>query len=233
MNKLKFTLILAFAFTMQMQSQNSSDLLAHYKAYYAQMQQLGDTQGIINAMNHLTILEPTVRRLDTLAYIYMSDGKHRQAISLLGAEVNESDTDLDSQVKAISLKSLNEPKLAIEHYEVLYKRKPSPQLAYELSDLKIITDDLTGATINISYGIAYATSDMMKAYYESQTPYQVSLMAGFVYLKAIIKFRENPETNHDASIAILEEALQIAPNFNLATIAINAIGSQKESLETK
>ena len=69
---------------MQMQSQNSSDLLAHYKALYAQMQQLGDTQGIINAINHLTILEPTVRRLDTLAYIYMSDGKHRQAISLLG-----------------------------------------------------------------------------------------------------------------------------------------------------
>ena len=233
MIKIKYTLILAFAFVFQTQSQNSSDLLAHYQSYYVQMKQLGDTQGIINAMNHLAILEPNIRRQDTLAYIYMSEGKHRQAISLLGAEVKESDTDLDSEVKAISLKALNEPKLALEHYEVLYKRKPSPQLAYELADLKILTNDLTGATINISYGIAYSTPEMVKAYYESQTPYQVSLMAGFVYLKAITKFRENPETNHEASIAILEEALQISPNFNLATIAISAIRSQKESLETK
>jgi|TARA_B110000967_G_scaffold93239_1_gene95821 tetratricopeptide (TPR) repeat protein len=233
MIKIKYTIVLAFAFVMQMQSQNSSELLAHYQSYYVQMKQLGDTQGIINAMNHLSILEPKVRRQDTLAYIYMSEGKHRQAISLLGVEVNESDTDLDSEVKAISLKALNKPELALEHYEVLYKRKPSPQLAYELADLKIITDNLTGATVNISYGIAYSTSDMMKGYYESQTPYQVSLTAGFMYLKAIAKFRENPETNHEASITILEEALQLAPNFNLATIAISAIRSQKETLETK
>ncbi|MBT4916376.1 MAG: hypothetical protein HON66_06075, partial [Formosa sp.] len=55
MNKIKYTIILAFAF-LQTQSQNTSDLLAHYKAYYSQMQKLGDTQGIINAMNHLIIL---------------------------------------------------------------------------------------------------------------------------------------------------------------------------------
>ena len=63
---------------MQLQSQNKSELLAHYKAYYAQMQQLGDTQGIINAMSHLIILEPNIRRQDTLAYMYVSEGKHRQ-----------------------------------------------------------------------------------------------------------------------------------------------------------
>ena len=66
MNKIKYTIILAFAFVLQMQSQNSSDLLAHYKTYYIQMQQLGDTQGIINAMNHLIILEPNIKRQDTL-----------------------------------------------------------------------------------------------------------------------------------------------------------------------
>jgi len=58
-------------------------------------------------------------------------------------------------------------------------------------------------------------------------------MAGFVYLKAIAKFRENPKTNHDPSIALLEEALLLAPNFNLAGIAIDAIRAQKEGLQAK
>ena len=233
MNKINYTIILAFVFVMQLQSQNKSELLSHYKAYYAQMQQLGDTQGIINAMSHLIILEPNIRRQDTLAYMYVSEGKHRQALSLLGVDVNESDTDLESEIKAISLKTLNESSRAIEHYEVLYKRSPSVLLAYELADLKIKTDDLTGAMLNITYGMANTTTDMMKAYYESQSPYQVSLMAGFVYLKAIAKFRENPKTNHDPSIALLEEALLLAPNFNLAGIAIDAIRAQKEGLQAK
>ena len=233
MNKINYTIVLAFIFVMQLQSQNKSELLTHYKAYYAQMQQLGDTQGIINAMNHLIILEPNIKRQDTLAYMYVSEGKHRQALSLLGVDVNESDTDLESEIKAISLKTLNESSRAIEHYEVLYKRSPSVLLAYELADLKIKTDDLTGAMLNITYGMANTTTDMMKAYYESQSPYQVSLMAGFVYLKAIAKFRENPKTNHDPSIALLEEALLLAPNFNLAGIAIDAIRAQKEGLQAK
>ena len=79
------------------------------------------------------------------------------------------------------MKTLNEPARALEHYEILFKRSPSAVLAYELADLKIQTDDLTGASLNITYGMANSTTDMMKAYYEAQTPYQVSLVAGFVY----------------------------------------------------
>ena len=43
------------------------------------------------------------------------------------------------------------------------------------------------------------------------------------------KFTENTESNHDASISILDEALQIAPNFNLANIAKEAILSQRDA----
>jgi|TARA_B100000497_G_C7593356_1_gene356752 tetratricopeptide (TPR) repeat protein len=233
MNTLKHTLIIAIAFVMQIQSQNNSELLAHYKIYYKQMQKTGDIQGIVNAMTHLSILEPNVKRQDTLAYIYVSEGKHRQALSLLGAEVNESDSDLETEIKAISLKSLNEPKRSIEHYEVLYKRSPTVLLAYELAELKIQTNDLTGAGLNITYGMANSTTDMMKIYYEMQSPYQVPLMAGFMYLKAIAKFTENTETNHDAALAILNETLELAPNFNLATIAVRAIQGQKQSAEAE
>ena len=59
------------------------------------------------------------------------------------------------------------------------------------SDLKIQLNDTTGAAINITYGLANATDDMLRAYYESQTPYQVPVKAGFTYLKGILKFTLN------------------------------------------
>lgn len=229
MKYLKHTILLAFCFSMQIQAQNQSTLVSHFKAYYAQMQQQGDIQGVINAMTHLVLLEPNVKRKDTLAALYMNEGKYAQALNLIGIELLDTDTNLATEVKAVSLKSLNEPKRAIAHYEVLYKQKRTVSLAYELADLKIQTEDLEGATLNITYGIANATSDMMKPYYETQTPYQVPALAGFMYLKAIAKFRENPETNHDASISILNEALQLAPNFNMANLAVDAIRAQKEA----
>ena len=229
MKYFKHTILLAFCFSMQIQAQDQSTLVSHFKSYYAQMQQQGDIQGVINAMTHLVLLEPNVKRKDTLAALYMNEGKYAQALNLIGIELSDTDTNLATEVKAVSLKSLNEPKRAIAHYEVLYKQKRTVSLAYELADLKIQTEDLEGATLNITYGIANATSDMMKPYYETQTPYQVSALAGFMYLKAIAKFRENPETNHDASISILNEALQLAPNFNMANLAVDAIRAQKEA----
>jgi tetratricopeptide (TPR) repeat protein len=211
-------------------AQSNSDLLSHYKAYYAQMQKHGDVQGIINAMTHLLVLEPNEARQDTLAALYMNEGKYIQALNILGIQKEDTDSDMAVEVKAVSLKSLNEPARALEHYEVLFQRNPSVGLAYELADLKIQIDDIIGANTNITYGIANSTDEMMKPYYETQTPYQVPIKAGFLYLKAIAKFRENPETSHEAVIAILEQSLSIAPNFNLATIAKNAIVSQKEGL---
>jgi len=233
MKQFKYTILLAFCFSMQIQAQNQTTLVSHYKAFYAQMQQQGDIQGVINAMTHLVLLEPNVKRKDTLAALYMNEGKYVQALNLIGVELLDTDTNLATEVKAVSLKSLNEPKRAIEHYEALYKQKRTVSLAYELADLKIQTDDLTGASLNITYGIANATTDMMKPYYEMQTPYQVPVLAGFMYLKAIAKFRENAETNHDAAILILNEALQLAPNFNMANLAIDAIRAQKEAKTTK
>ena len=212
-------------------AQSNSDLLNHYKAYYAQMQKHGDVQGIINAMTHLLVLEPNEAQQDTLAALYMNEGKYIQALNILGIQKEDTDSNMAIEVKAVSLKSLNEPARALEHYEVLFQRNPSVGLAYELADLKIQIDDIIGATTNITYGIANSSDEMMKPYYETQTPYQVPIKAGFLYLKAIAKFRENPESNHDAAVVILDEALSMAPEFNLATLAKNAISNQKLALE--
>ena len=115
-------------------SQENSDLVEHYKSYYNQMQKQGDVQGIINAMTHLLVLEPNIARKDTLAALYMNEGKYVQALNLLGIKSDDSDSDMAVEVKAVCLKSLNEPSRAIEHYELLFKRFSNPSLAYELAD---------------------------------------------------------------------------------------------------
>ena len=225
--------VIIFLFALQINAQDNSVLLKHYQAYYKQMQSQGDVQGVINALTHLNVLSPNEGRLDTLAVLYMNDNKHRQALNTIGIEKNESDSNMAVEVKAISLKALNQPARAIEHFEVLFRRAPNPMIAYELADLKIQINDDTGARLNITYGIANSKDDMMKAFYETQTPYQVPVKAAFLYLKALIKFKENKETNIDASVVYLDEALQIAPNFNLANLTKDALIARKNSPEEK
>ena len=191
------------------------------------MRTQGDVQGVINALTHLNILSPSQARKDTLAVLYMNEGKHIQALNTIGIERNENDSDMAVEVKAISLQVLNQIERSVEHYEELYKRKPNPLIAYELADLKIQLDDLLGATKHITFGVANSKNDVMRTYYESQSQYQVPMKAAFIYLKGLVRFKENKTLNIDAAIEIMDEALAIAPNFNLAQISKDALLSQK------
>ncbi len=218
---------LVFVFALQVTAQDNSVLLKHYEAYYKQMRKQGDVQGVINALTHLNILSPSQSRLDTLAVLYMNGNKHMQALNTLGIEKKEDDSDMAVEVKAVSLQTLGQPKLALEHYEELFTRKRNVMVAYELADLKIQLDDLMGASVNITYGIANANADIMRTYYETQQPYQVPVKAAFLYLKGLVKFKENKELNIDAAVALLDEALLVAPNFRLAQISKDALLARK------
>ena len=222
-----FLFILTFSITYSTFSQSEKSMLTHYKEYYNQMRTQGDVQGVINALTHLNILSPSQARKDTLAVLYMNEGKHVQALNTIGIERNENDSDMAVEVKAISLQVLNQIERSVEHYEELYKRKPNPLVAYELADLKIQLDDLLGATKHITFGVANSKSDVMRTYYESQSQYQVPMKAAFIYLKGLVRFKENKALNIDAAIEIMDEALAIAPNFNLAQISKDALLSQK------
>lgn len=208
-------------------AQTTSDLQKHYEAFYKEMRLQGDVNGVINAMTHLNVIAPTQARKDTLAYIYANNNQHMQALNTIGVEKNEGDSDLSVQVKAISLKALNQPKRALEQFEELYKRTPNAYLAYELADLKIQTGDNAGATINIDYGIANATDDMKYAFYERQQPYEASLKAAFLHLKGLMKYNMD-KNDIDGAVALMDEALKIDPNFNLASLSKQALSSRKE-----
>ncbi len=226
----KVFLVLTLIISASTIAQTTSDLQKHYEAFYEQMRLQGDVAGVVNALTHLNVLAPSQERRDTLAYIYANESQHLQALNTIGIEKQDSDSDLAVQVKAISLKALNQPKRALEHFEVLNTRLPNPYLAYELADLKIQLQDAPGARSHIEFGIANATDEMKYAFYERQQPYEVPLKAAFLHLKALVQFNMD-QTNIDAAIAIIDEALAIDPNFNLASLSKQALESRKATPE--
>ena len=226
----QITIAILMLFTATSIAQSNEELKKHYEAYYKQMKKQGDMQGVINAMTHLDVIEPSVARKDTLAYIYLSEGKYMQALNTIGVEKNATDSDMNVEVKALALKNLNQPKMALEHYEVLYKRSPNVYLAYEMADMKIQINDLPGAKLNIDYAMANVKEDMKRAFYESQQPYETSMKAALLYLKGLLAYSENKTANIDAALKLLNDALTEDPNFNLAKVSRQALESQKAQL---
>jgi tetratricopeptide (TPR) repeat protein len=154
------------------------------------------------------------------------------ALNTIGIEKNASDSDLAVQVKAISLKALNQPKRALEQFEVLYQRSPNPYLAYEMADLKIQTGDNKGAMDNIDFALGTVQDGMTYAFYERQQPYEVSLKAALLHLKGLVQYNMD-HTNIDAAIASIDEALTLDPSFNLASLSKQALESRKNTPEEK
>ena len=212
--------ILVFVFSMSLTAQTNQDLLSHYKKYYKQMQSQADIQGVINALTHLNILEPSQARKDTLATLYMNEGRHVEALNTIGIEKNESDSDLAVQVKAFSLKAINDIDQSMVHYEELFKRKPNPFIAYELAEMKIRTGDLMGATRNITFGIANSDGEIVRNYYETQQPYSVPMRAAFTYLKGLVKINEDREKNIDAAISIFSLLINSSSEIRLLNFLI-------------
>ena len=214
-------------------AQTNENLIKHYNAFYKQMRLQGDVDGIINALTHLNVLQPSEQRMDTLAYIYMNNNQYMQALNTIGIEKKSTDSDLAIQVKAVSLKSLNQPKRALEQFIALYQRNKNPYLAYEIADLQIQTGDTDGAASYITYGIANATDDMKHAFFERQQPYEVSLKAAFYHLQGLLIFNQD-KTKIDEAIAQMDKALEIAPTFNLASLSKQALETRKnEGTETQ
>lgn len=226
MKKIIVFFLLFSGFIINAQSKDA--LLNHYEGFYTEMRKQGDVNGIINALTHLNVIAPSKQRKDTLAYVYMNNNQHLQALNTIGIENDANDSDLAIQVKAVSLKALGQPKRALEQFETLFKRNPSAYIAYELADLKIQTGDNIGANENIGYGLANSKDDMKYAFFERQQPYEVPLKAAFYHLKGLMQYNVDKD-DIDSAIATIEEALKMDPNFNLASLSKQALESRKES----
>ena len=213
-------------------AQDNSALKAHFEAYYQQMRSQGDINGVINALTHLNVLQPSQERIDTLAYVYMNSGQHVQALNTVGVENNANASDLAVQVKAVSLKALNQPKRAQEQFEILFSRNANAYLAYELADLMIQNGDNTKAAEKIDYGLANAPEDMKYAFFERQQPYEVSIKAALLHLKGLLTYNTSPD-KIDEALGLINQALQMEPKFNLASLSRQALESRKAEAASK
>jgi tetratricopeptide (TPR) repeat protein len=229
----RIIVLVLIAASFNVNAQNNSELLKHYEAYYKQMKKQGDIQGIISSLTHLNVLAPNDERLDTLAYLYMSDGKYTQALNTIGVDKVVNDSDIAIEVKAISLKRVGQPKMAIGFFQEMFNRKPNPLVAYELADLNLQTNNTEEAEKHITYGLANSKDDMKKAFYETQTPYEVPLKTAFMYLNSLVTYNKDKTGNIDAAVDILDSALKEAPNFNLIQITKNELLRQKQVLQAK
>lgn len=227
----KFILAVVVLSSLNITAQTKTELQKHFEKYYQQMKKQGDIQGVINAMTHLDVLAPSQARKDTLAYIYVSEGRNMEALNTIGIEKSGTDSDLNTEIKAIALNAIGERQRALEFYTILYNKKASPLLAYELADLMLQTGDLAGAQEKVEYGLANVTDEMRRTYYETQQPYQTSLKAGLLYLKAIVTYSQDKDANQEIALATLNRALSIDPNFNLARISKEALLTRKKGSE--
>jgi hypothetical protein len=111
----------------------------------------------------------------------------------------------------------------------MFKRNPNALIAYELADLNVQIQNLTEADKHITYGIANSKPDDKKAFYETQTPYEVPLKAAFMYLNAITTYSKDQKANIDAVVDILDATLKEAPNFRLIQITKTEMLRQKQA----
>ncbi|MFT5244869.1 MAG: tetratricopeptide (TPR) repeat protein [Glaciecola sp.] len=223
----KLILLLTVVTTFNVTAQTESELLKHFEAYHKEMKGQGDVQGVINALTHLNVIESSVQRLDTLAYIYVTEGRNLEALNTIGIDINPTDSDINTEVKAIALKALNQPERAVVFYEELFKRNANSYIAYEIADLKTQLQDFAGAKARVDYGLTNVQPDMKRAFYESQQPYEVSLKSALTYMKALIIFNMNQTDNLDQAITLLGDALTMDANFNLAKISKDALEARK------
>lgn len=229
----RFILLIAIVCVVSIEAQTNDALIKHFEAYGKQMRAQGDVQGMINALTHLNVLAPSEARKDTLAYIYMSEGKYMQALNTIGIDKKIDDSDIALEVKAMSLKAVKQPERALVHFDEMFKRNPSPVLAYELAELNLQLQKLDDALKHIEYGIANAKPDMKRAYYEKQQPYQVSLKSGFMYLKALQLFQKDRVNNIDAAVDILDETLKASPGFSMVQLTKTELLRQKQAIQAQ
>lgn len=209
-------------------AQKPAELVAHYEAYYKQMKLQGDAQGVINAMTHLNVLVPNQARKDTLAYIYMSEGRNIEALNTIGIESSPSDSNINVEVKAVALKAINQPQRALLHYDVLFSRNANPKLAYEIAEIRVQIGDFEKANELINYGLKTVTPEMKRGFFESQPSYETTLEGAFYYLQAIILLNQDQVNNVDASIALLDKALALDANFRVAQLSKDALEARKK-----
>ena len=97
--------------------------------------------------------------------------------------------------------------------------------------LNLQTQKFAEAEKHVAYGLANSKPEDVRAFYESQTPYQVALKSAFMYLNALVVYNKDTKGNIDAAVDILDSTLKESPNFNLIQLTKTELLRQKQALQ--
>jgi tetratricopeptide (TPR) repeat protein len=213
-------------------SQQSSDIKTslYYriqKGIYNRALKYNDMDMAINALYHLTVMEPqNDSLLFSLAYLYFDSQKFFSSVLTLNDVLMLNPDNIPAlEMKAVSLESIGATEKALEAYESLYlKSDENINFLYKVAvfqyDLKRYGESKT----NIDILLSKPASDEIKYYFptEDNQQQEIPMRASLHNMKGLIA-KESGNMNEAKKQFGL--ALEIAPDFYMAKKNLSEISN--------
>ncbi len=188
------------------------------KGIYNRAIKYSDANMAINALYHLSVMEPqNDSLLYSLAYLYYDNQKFFSAVLTLNDVIFLNPDNIGAlEMKAVSLERIGATEKAMETYESLYlKSDDNINYLYKVAvfqyDLKRYNESKT----NIDILLSKSKSDEIKYYFPAEADQQqeIPMRAGLHNLKGLIAKDNGNLEEAKKQFAI---ALQISPEFYVA-----------------
>ncbi len=197
-------------------NQTNDKELSVKQAVYHQALKNNDYNVAAQAVYDMLAMQPNATHWrDSLALIYVQQKSYRQAIKVSQQQLaDDPDDTLMVKIQALSYKSLNEPKNALEAYEKLYPLTQDVYHLYEIASLQYnmtrLQECMQTARKILAHPAVEKATVSLAFNRHNQT---VSLKAAVLNLQGVVA--KDLDKKQEAK-GFFEQALALNPDFELA-----------------